>query len=319
MRYSILLPVGPVRPEQVVPFANLVRWAGADRLWQGQGMAMESQHLIAWLSGLGIRVPAGFGVSLMPLRSPYHAAIEARSVAMTTGHSVIAGFGTGSTAMQRKVLGQPYRSQLTASREYIQIVRGLLNGEQVELDGQYHRVDAALQPALAPPVLVGLGALRPKMAAVAGEVADVAITWMGSAEYLATTIVPAVRGATRGIAEPARITAIVPVGLAGPDRDVTELAAAACGGHIQLPHYQQTLRTAGIEVSDRPGPADIAKLIDAGIFVSGTVEDIHRRLDEYRLAGVDEVVLNASGVGQVEGAKAAAEDLLAILRSMPAE
>lgn len=316
MKYSILLPFGPTRPEQVVPFANLVKWTAAERLWQGQGMVLESHHLVSWLAGIGIRVPVGFGVSLMPFRSPYQAAIEARSVALATGHPVVAGFGPGSLSIQQGVLGKPYASPLRASREYVQIVRGLLSGNLVDVAGEYHSVSANLIKSLAPPTLVGLGVLRERMAVLAGEVADVAITWMGSAQYLDNTLIPAVRGADRKLDEPVSVTAIVPVALSGPDRRVTDLAAAACGSHLQLPHYQDTLRRAGIDVSGEQGMADAVKLVDGGVFLHGTVEEIHRRLDEYEAAGVDEVVLNATGVGQVHGPRAAAQDLLKILRAV---
>ncbi|MFB9237954.1 LLM class flavin-dependent oxidoreductase [Plantactinospora siamensis] len=319
MRYSILLSFGPTRPEQVVPFANLVKWTAAERLWQGQGMVLESHHLMTWLAGLGIRVPAGFGVSLMPFRSPYQAAVEARSVALATGHPVVAGFGPGSASIQTGLLGRPYPSQLTACREYVQAVRGLLTGRPVELSGAYHNLAANLLPTPAPPVSVGLGVLRPKMAALAGAVADVAITWMGSAEYVGGTLIPAIRGAERDLPEPAKVTAIVPVALSGPDRDVTALATAACGSHAQLPHYRDTLRRAGIEVSGERTGADAMRLVDGGVFLYGTVDEIHKRLDEYRDAGVDEVVLNATGVGLAHGPRAAARDLLEILTAIPGE
>ncbi|WP_171908835.1 LLM class flavin-dependent oxidoreductase [Streptomyces nanshensis] len=319
MRLSILLPFGPVRPEQVVPFANLVNWTCADRLWQGHGMLLDSHHLINWLAGIGIRVPSGFGVTLMPLRSPYQAAIEARSVALATGHSVVAGFGPGGLQAQRSFLGSPYSSQIGACREYVTTVRGLLHGETVENSGAHFPGVSKLLEYKQAPVHVGLGVLREKMAALAGEVADVAITWLGAASYLDQILMPAMRkGAEQRTAEkPATVTAIVPVALSGPDRKVTDLAGASCGTHIQAPHYKDALKKAGIEVSGDGDPKDAEKLVDGGVFLYGTAEEIHQRLDAYREIGVDEVVLNATGVGLVAGPRAAAQDLLEILEAAP--
>lgn len=319
MRLSILLPFGPVRPEQVVPFANLVNWTCADRLWQGHGMLLDSHHLINWLAGIGIRVPAGFGVTLMPLRSPYQAAVEARSVALTTGHSVVAGFGPGGLQAQRSFMGKTYSSQIGACREYVRTVRGLVHGETVEIDGDHYSSVAKLLDYRQTQVSVGLGVLREKMAALAGEIADVAITWLGSASYLDQILMPAMaKGAAgREIEEPAKVTAIVPVALSGPDRKVADLAGASCGTHIQAPHYQDALKKAGIVVSGDGDPADAVKLVDGGVFLYGTAEEIHERLDEYRKIGVDEVVLNATGVGLVAGPRAAAQDLLEILNAAP--
>ncbi|EFL33680.1 luciferase [Streptomyces viridochromogenes DSM 40736] len=318
MRYSILLPLGPALPEEAVPFANLVQWTGAERLWQGQGMALESHHLVSWLAGIGIRVPVGFGVSLMPFRSPYQAAVEARSVALTTGHPVVAGFGPGAKPLQKGALGKPYASPLRAAREYLQIVRDLLSGEQTDVSGDYHSVSAKLSQTDVPPVELGLGVLREGMAILAGEVADVAVTWMGSARYVGDTLIPAMRSADRALEAPIRVTAIVPVALSGEDRDMIELAAAACGSHLLLEHYRDTLRKAGITLHGEHNADDVKRLVDGGVFLYGTGEEIHRRLDEYRVAGVDEVVLNVNGVAQIHGAKAAARDLLSILRAIPA-
>ncbi|MCH6160337.1 LLM class flavin-dependent oxidoreductase [Streptomyces marispadix] len=319
MRLSILLPFGPVRPEQVVPFANLVNWTCADRLWQGHGMLLDSHHLINWLAGIGIRIPSGFGVTLMPLRSPYQAAIEARSVALATGRSVVAGFGPGGLQAQRSFLGKPYAGQIGACREYVTTVRGLLHGETVENSGDHFPGVSKLLEYKQPPVSVGLGVLRERMAALAGELADVAITWLGSAAYLDQILMPAMRkGAEeRKWDKPATVTAIVPVALSGPDRRVEELAGASCGTHIQAPHYQDALKKAGIVVSGDGDPGDAVKLVDGGVFLYGTAEEIHERLDEYRAIGVDEVVLNATGVGLVAGPRAAAQDLLEILGAAP--
>ncbi|MFJ8539162.1 LLM class flavin-dependent oxidoreductase [Streptomyces sp. NPDC093591] len=318
MRHSILLPIGASRPEQVIPFANLVKWAGAARLWQGQGMLLDSHQVAGWLAGAGIRVPCGFGVSLMPYRSPYQAAIEARSVALATGQDVVAGFGPGSLAAQAGALGKPYASQLGACREYIGIVRALLDGQIADVPGDHFRVRAKLVDYHRPPVSIGLGVLREKMAELAGEVADVAITWMAPAAYLDEVLLPALHGAKeRTLPEPVKVTAVVPVALAAPGRKVSDLVNAACGAHIQFPHYQAALRRAGIAVTGDGDPTDAVKLVDGGAFLYGTPQEIHERLAQYRALGVDEVVLNASGVGNTLGPRAAAQDLLAILDAAP--
>ncbi|MFF7552440.1 LLM class flavin-dependent oxidoreductase [Streptomyces olivaceus] len=313
MKYSILLPVTPARPEQAVLFANLVQWTAAERLWQGQSLVLDSHHLATWLAGIGVRVPMGFGVSLMPLRSPYQAAFEARSVALATGHSVVAGFGPGPVSFQQAVLGRPYARPLRASREYATVVRQLVSGADAAVEGQYFSVAARLLKRPAPPVEVGLGVLRPKMAALAGEVADRAITWLLPAAHLAGTVIPAVRGADRTLGTPARTTAIVPVAVARAGRDATALAEATCGNHLKAAHYQDALRKAGIPVSERGDAQDAALVVDAGAFLYGTEDQIHERLAEFAAAGVDEVVLNTTGVAQLHGPKAAAQDLLQLL------
>ncbi|MCT2594781.1 LLM class flavin-dependent oxidoreductase [Streptomyces sp. N2-109] len=333
MRYSLVLPPNIARPEQAVPFAVLTQRTAVHRLWQGHGLMLDSHHLMTWLAGLGIRVPSGFGVSLMPLRSPYQAAMEARSVALSTGRSVVACFGPGGPAGQRSFQGRRYASQLGACREYVQIVRRLLAGGETRVSGAEFATSARLVDLPAPPVSVGLGVLRERMALLAGEVADAAVTWLGSASYLDGTLLPALRkGAESRVQEgadadagadpsarprPPKVTAYVPVALSGPDRTAAELAHAGCGAHLRAPHYRDALRRSGIALEGDDSPDDAKKLVDGGVFLYGTVEEIHARLDEYRAIGVDEVVLHTTGVALNKGLRAAVRDLERILEAVP--
>ncbi|WP_250007693.1 LLM class flavin-dependent oxidoreductase [Actinoplanes sp. M2I2] len=294
MRLSLLLPFAPTRPEQAAVFGKLVQSGAAARLWQGQGTTLDAHHLIAWLAGRGIAVPSGFGVSLMPLRSPHQAALEARSTALSTGLPVVAGFGPGSVELQRGVLGGPYPSPLGAARGYLGEVRGLLAGSPSDVE-------------------LGLGVLRPGMAGLAGEIADVAITWLASAGYLAGALVPAIRAARRSVPGAARVVAIVPVAVAGPGRDAAALAEASCGAHVRAPHYRDMLGRAGVRLTG-DAAADARAVIEAGVVVHGRPDEVREQLDAYRLAGVDEVVLNLSGTAALHGPKAAAKDLLTLLR-----
>src|SRR5690606_28059775 len=139
----------------------LVNWTRAERLWQGQALLIEPHQGFAYAAGAGFRVPAGLGVTLMPFRHPYEAALQARSLAMATGHPAIAGFGPGARGLQQGILGAPYRSPLTAAREYLTAVRALLSGKVVRLDGEYFTVHAQL-----PPRGSSRGQARPRRAAV---------------------------------------------------------------------------------------------------------------------------------------------------------
>ncbi|RPF34480.1 LLM class flavin-dependent oxidoreductase [Streptomyces sp. TLI_185] len=315
MRCSIVLPIAVTRPEQAVPFANLVRWTQAERLWQGQSQTIDNHHLVSWLAGLGIRVPSGFGVNLTPLRSPYQAAAEARSTALATGQPVLAAYGPGGVEFQRNVLGEPYRSPLTAVSEYVSTVRGLVRGELVHTEGEHYSTTARLVPVRAPEVRVGIGVLRPRMAELAGRVADDAVTWLCPPDHLRDVIVPRVRkGSADAGRDPVPVTAIVPCAVAREGRDARETAFATFGMHIQVDHYQDTLRHAGITVTGEKEDAD--KLIDAGLFLYGTPSDIRDGLQRFAQAGVEEVVLNVQGVSAVAGARAAAQDLEEILRAL---
>ncbi|MFU8872174.1 LLM class flavin-dependent oxidoreductase [Micromonospora sp. SL4-19] len=276
---------------------------------------MEPHHGFVAAAGAGFRVPTGIGVSLMPLRHPYEAAMQARSVALATGHPVVAGFGPGSRDFQTNIMGAPYDSPLTTARTYVQVVRRLLDGEVVRLDGPELRLNAQLAPAAAAPVEVGLGVLRPKMAMVAGEVADVAITWLTPPSYIRDVLAPALRAgaAKAGRTAPPRIAAMVPVGIDREDVPAETLALASNAAHLQAPHYLDMLRQAGIPLAGRDLQSAARAVVEANAFVRGDLDTVVKRLAEYGEAGVDEIVLNLTGVHKACGPQAAFSDLKTIL------
>ncbi|WP_431999389.1 LLM class flavin-dependent oxidoreductase [Streptomyces sioyaensis] len=314
---SVLLPFIPTRPEQAAPFAAFTQWRNSRMLWQGQGLLGEQHQVYAHLAGLGLGVPFGLGVSLMPFRHPLQAAVETRSLAAASGHPVVAGFGPGAPSMQQAMLGAPYKSPLTAAREYLMLVRGLLDGHRLDQRGEYFSFTGSLPPLPTPRIELGLGVLRPGMARLAGEVADVAITWLTPPAYLRERLLPALRsGAERAGRRAPRVVAIVPAALAGPDRDVVEVLLAGSSAHLQAPHYRDMLRQAGVLAG--PGSlADLARgLIEADGFVTGAPRDAAARLDAYRDAGVDEVVINTTGVCQKYGPRTALGDLEALFAEL---
>ncbi len=316
--YSVLLPFLPRRPEQVLPYAALVQWTRAQRLWQGQAMFVEPHQGFAYAAGAGFRVPVGLGVTLMPLRHPYEAALQARSLAMTTGQPVIAGFGPGAKQFQRGLLGTSYASPLTAVREYLTAVRGLLDGGgQTLTRGEYFACDAELAAFPAPRVDIGLGVLRPGMARLAGEIADVAITWLTPASYLRKTVVPALREGAEAAGRPVpRLTAIVPLALSRTGHTAAEVALASNAAHIRAPHYIDMLRRSGVDVAGDDPLTNAAALVEGGAFLSGDLPALGEQLAAYRDAGVDEIVLNVTGLCNVSGPQAAMEELKTLLAEL---
>jgi 5,10-methylenetetrahydromethanopterin reductase len=313
--YSVLLPFVPRRPEQVLPYAALVSWTRADRLWQGQSLLVEPHQAFGYAAGAGFRVPVGLGVTLMGLRHPYEAALQARSLAVLTGHSVVAGFGPGALSFQGAILSEPYRSPLRACREYLTAVRRALSGDIRGMEGEYVTSRGQLVPTPSPGVDLGLGVLRPGMARLAGELADAAITWLTPAAYLKQSIVPMLREGASAAGRPVpRLTAIVPMALSGPDREPAELALASNKAHLLAPHYRDMLCRPGAGISHDSDVETAAKaLVECGAFVSGDPERLAELLAEYVDAGVDEIVINVTGVNSLYGPEAAMAEVNSIL------
>lgn len=304
----------PRHPDELVAFARAVHATGAARLWQGESVDLSTAAGFAYLAGLGHRVPVGTAVSVAALRHPLEAAVQARSLATVTGHDTVLGIGPGSDELLRGLRGAPYRSPLSALREYLTILRGLLDGSAVEHAGEYHHMHGGFASRAHPPVALGLGVLRPGMARLAGELADVALTWMTPPHYVRDELVPALReGARRAGRDIPRVAAVVHVALSGPGRDPYLLAHRAAHVHLGLPHYADMLRRAGLAVHHSAPVLGARALVDSGTFISGSPDEVRAALTVHAAAGVDEVVLNVAGVHAVCGPAAAQDDLWRIL------
>lgn len=315
--FSVHVPFMPVDGDGIAPVADLVRRADDCRLWLGQALTVEPHQLFAYCAGMGLRIPVGTSVTLMPLRHPYEAAVQARSLARITGHPFVAGYGPGPADFQRGLLGAAYRSPLTAIREYLTTVRRLLDGDAVHLEGRYFTLAAEMLPLDHPRVDVGLGVLRPAAARLAGEVADVAITWLCPPDHLRDVLVPAIRQGAADAGRPApRITSVVHVAQRKPGRDPAALALAVCHRHLQAPHYVDMLGQAGVRVDPSDPAAGARALVDAEVFLTGSASDLVAALTAYQAAGVDEVVLNLSGVGYLRGADVAVRELEFLLTAL---
>ncbi|GAB3654529.1 LLM class F420-dependent oxidoreductase [Actinocorallia lasiicapitis] len=314
MRLSILIPFMPASGDQLMPFIELAENKSATRLWSGQSMLLESHAMFAYAAGRGLQTPIGTSVALMALRHPFQAALEARTLARLTGQSVVAGFGPGPDPFVESLQGRRYAKPRQAVHEYAKIVRGLLDGAVVEVEGEYFSMGGALPALATPPVEVGLGVLRPRMAELAGEVADVAITWLATPRYLTEVIAPAIaKGADRAGRPAPRSVSILQVSLGGPEVDHIQVILAACAAHLQAPHYQDMLRRAGIVVGEGSERRVVEQLILNQAAAVGDPEDILRVVDTHRRAGADEVVISTIGMYAVGGPAAALSALQEIL------
>jgi len=308
---SVFLPIQPMDPAPMRQFARDALSVDADRLWCGQSLAVETQDVFAYLSGLGYAMPFGSGVELMPLRHPFHAAASARSTAILSGRTHVMGLGTGGLSFRRSV-GVTPSSPLGYTRDYVTAVRALLDGRPWQFGDE--KLPAALPPVVGhvPRVEVGIGVLGARMAEVAGAVADRAITWLAPLPYLDDVIMPTLAAAGGS----ARTTAIVHCAVDRAGADPVDRVLSVVGQHLRAPHYLRMLRQAGIggDAADPRGNAQ--RVLDAGVYLTGEPEQIAAGIGAYWDAGVDEVVVNVGGVYAHSGAAAASEDLRSIFAAV---
>ena len=184
------------------------------------------------------------------------------------------GVGPSHQIVVENRLGLPYDTPGQQTDEYVQILTGLLRGEQVSFAGRQFRVDAAPLPlpdGAEIPVLVG--ALGSRLLRVAGAYTAGTILWMANATAIETHVAPTIRKAAADAGRPApRIVAGLPVAVHDDVAEARSAAARLYQAYGELPNYQRILahgRIAGpaeavLVGSEDSVAAQVRGLLEAG-------------------------------------------------------
>ena len=181
--------------------------------------------------GTGVAVP---GLRLAPVAANGIATINR----LAPGRCFL-GLGTGHTGM--RMLGQrPMR--LGPFREYVQVVCGLLRGEEVDytLDGETHPIRFQMREHrfidLEHDIPVYVAGFGPKAQALAGELGDGLVSSLPRGGTIATMLANVRRGASKaGRAVPSDflVSAIVTLAMLEPGEAAdSERLVAACGAAV---------------------------------------------------------------------------------------
>ena len=160
--FASLMPLGPA--------------LAVDTAWTAETTGPEAFSLLAAAGAAAPGLDLGTGVLALQLRTPMVAAMGAATLqALHPDRDVLLGVGISSPVVTRRWHGAPYGDRpLAQVREYVTLVKACLTGEKVDFDGDFYSVKGfRLGMKLGerrPKVIVG--ALNPKMLALAGEVAD---------------------------------------------------------------------------------------------------------------------------------------------------
>lgn len=149
---------------------------GYDSLWVVEDCFLSGGLTLA-ATALAVSERLRVGVGLLPaaVRNPAIAAMEIATLARIHPGRFTATFGHGVPEWMEQIGARPPK-RLAALGETVTVVRALLAGERVDLDGEHvHQAAVALDhpPAVAPAVLVG--STGPKGLALAAERADGAL------------------------------------------------------------------------------------------------------------------------------------------------
>jgi alkanesulfonate monooxygenase SsuD/methylene tetrahydromethanopterin reductase-like flavin-dependent oxidoreductase (luciferase family) len=177
MRVGVQLPEVErvVRWEEVAAMARAAEgsgfgsvWLGDHLLYRGEGRPergpWDAWTQLAALAAITSRVTLGPLVAAAAFHAPGILARMAASVDEISGGRFILGIGAGWYEPEFGAFGFPFDRLASRFEESFTIIRRLLAGERVTLEGEFHRVhDAALLPPPARRVPLMIGSNGPRV------------------------------------------------------------------------------------------------------------------------------------------------------------
>lgn len=274
---------------------------GFDSFWFPQVFGADALSVIGLAGQRTDRIEIGTAVVPTFPRHPVVLAQQALTVQAATGGRLTLGIGLSHKSTIEDWLGLSYDHPVRHMREYLSVLRPLLNEEGVEFGGQEYRVNGALQVPDASPCPVLVAALGSRMLAVAGALADGTITWMTGNKTLETHIVPKLNAsAAEAGRPPLRVCVGVPIAVTDDVAGARRRAARLFQSFNHLPSYRRMLDMEGAE-----GPEDVA--------VVGNEAEVEEQLRELADVGATDLL---AMVFPVDEATRSVERTRSLLKSL---
>src|SRR5712691_6546500 len=114
---------------------------GFDAVWAGEAYGSDAVSPVAWVLARTSRIKAGTSIMQMPARTPACAAMTALTLQALSGNRFLFGIGPSGPQVVEGWHGVPFGKPLTRTREYVAIIRQVLERQgPLEHRGAHYQV-----------------------------------------------------------------------------------------------------------------------------------------------------------------------------------
>jgi alkanesulfonate monooxygenase SsuD/methylene tetrahydromethanopterin reductase-like flavin-dependent oxidoreductase (luciferase family) len=296
--------------KDMIELARRAEEAGFESLWTNEDIGFDSLAMLSAISQHTSRIQLGTAIVNVFSRSAMQIAMAAATLDELSGGRAILGLSVGHHPWNDLGHGIPLDKPLARLREYVDFIRKALTGQPFRHEGRiFTGVDSRLAfDPVRPSIPIFVAGERPKIIALAGELADGLIINVVSPEYIAEFAVEQLRSsaATAGRDPGAlEVTALVTC-CVSDDRDVALSHARAMVAH-RLRHSMKMLDTqpmhrhdeirrihAFMQAGERQrAESAVSEGLARSIVVAGPPEEIQAGIDRYFDAGCTRVIVVA--------------------------
>lgn len=304
----------PPSVEEALRRFELAESVGYDAAYATHVNGHDAFVLMAAAAVRTSRIQIGVGVVPIYSRTPATMAQTARTLWELSGGRTALGVGLSHQIVVEGWHGQSIDRPAAEMREYLQIMRAIVNGEPPPATGAKWTSNMPLiqfEPAPEMPILVG--ALSPAMLRTAGELADGVVLWMCNPSYITDVVVPEVTVGRERAGKSLEGFEIVPSLPCGPTEDPDRMRQAYAKQvlhNLRLPFYRAVLARGGYgdtlaildevdsyEALNEPVSEDALYALGASQFVRdiaaiGSADEIAAKLADYARAGATTAGIN---------------------------
>ena len=180
---------------------------GYDAVWCGEAYGTDAVTPVAWVLAQTKKIKAGTSIMQMPARTPACAAMTAMTLQAMSGNRFLCGIGPSGPQVVEGWHGVPFGKPLLRTREYIAIIRQVLERKApLEFDGEHYQIPYTGPGATGlgkplrsiihgdPGLKIYTASFAPAGLRTAGEVADGVLPFFMSPEKAEAVTAPVLEG-----------------------------------------------------------------------------------------------------------------------------
>jgi alkanesulfonate monooxygenase SsuD/methylene tetrahydromethanopterin reductase-like flavin-dependent oxidoreductase (luciferase family) len=178
--------------EQAVSRVQLAEELGYEAVYVTHIAGRESLTVLTHYANHSERVRLGTGVVPIYTRTPATMAQTAATIDEISGGRLNLGLGVSHRPVVEGWHGQTIDKPASEMREYVQIVRAIVRGEDPPAGEKWQTGFRLAGVPECPELPIYVAALSPKMLQLAGEIGDGVILWLCNPSYIRDVVVPEV-------------------------------------------------------------------------------------------------------------------------------
>ena len=175
---------------QVLECSKILSKTNLDSIWVPETWGMENFSMLGAVSNNTENQKIGSSIINIYSRSPATIAMGASTVDILSKGRLILGLGTSSVPIVEDFHGQKFEKPVQRMKEYVEIIRQILSGQQVNFSGEIFNLKnfTLLLKPQRKEIPIYLAAINQKMVELTWEIADGVIFYLRPLDEIKKTI-----------------------------------------------------------------------------------------------------------------------------------